>query len=217
MTVLKNIYRGPEFKYYNELMNLRAGLLDDFLKLHPNFENLANFEDSDLTGYPPQTPGAMKVSILKYQLSKEPTPYTSLTPTTEKFGLTGQDYPTAWQSIILRFPECNVAGYSVMFPHSIIKRHYDYENEAGDLVRIHIPLIVPHGDLGLEVEGETVTWSDLFAFSNQKIHSAWNFTDHPRVVFIIDLPRAICDIPMGQPLDDKKYVAPFLKTVSEAL
>jgi hypothetical protein len=212
MTVLKNIYRGPEFKYYNELMNLRAGLIEDFLKLHPNFENL-DFP----AGLPPQTPGAMKVSILKYQLSKEPTAYTSLSATTEKFGFTGQDYPTAWQGIILRFPECNLAGYSVMAPHSIIKRHYDYENESGNLVRVHIPLIVPQGDLGMEVEGETVDWSDLFVFSNQKIHSAWNFTDHTRLVFIADLPRSICDIPMGQPLDDKKYVAPFSKTISEAL
>jgi hypothetical protein len=209
---LKNIYRGSEFKYYNELMSLRAGLIEDFLKLHPNFENL-----DSLPGMPPQTPGAIKVSILKYQLAKEPTAYTSLTTTTEKFGLTGQNYPTAWQGIILRFPECIGAGYSVMFPHGVIKRHYDYENESGDFVRIHIPLIVPQGDLGLEVEGETVNWSDLFVFSNQKIHSAWNFTDQPRLVFVFDLPRSICDIPADQPLNDKKYVAPFLKTITKTV
>ena len=39
----------------------------------------------------------------------------------------------------------------------------------------------------LEASGEEVTWDDLWGFNNQHAHSAYNYSDEWRVIFMIDL------------------------------
>ena len=196
----KIIYRGNEFKFYNELMALRQELTDDFLKTHPEFNGLTELEI-----LPPHTPGKMKGAMLFYNYDPEQMDYKNFSlDVTNKSVVKIADnvetmYPTAWNKIIKQFPEITQAGYSVLYPHSVIRRHTGPENRSGKYIRVHIPVIVPNGDIGFEVAGEEVDWSDLFAFDNQRVHSAWNNTDHHRVVFIIDLPRSICDLPDGTP------------------
>jgi hypothetical protein len=190
---VKNIYRGQEFKYHSEFMNLVPGLTSDFLKMHPEFSNLSEFD-----GLPPHTAGKYKVAVLNYNAEQMPG-YNA--------GFLGQEisdnikkhYPTAYKHIIEKFSDCTMAGYGVLFPHSVISRHTGVENRTGTYIRIHIPLIIPEGDVGFEVAGEEVNWSDLFAFNNQRVHSAWNNTDHPRLCFIVDLLRSTCDLPNGIP------------------
>lgn len=203
----KNIYRGREFKFYDELMSFQQALLDDFNQLHPKFTGLYQ-----PTGLPPHTPDALNVNLLKYQLSGPVTPLTCLEQTTNP-----ENYPATFKEINRLFPECNLVAYSLLSPHSIIRRHHDHENKYGNTIKIHIPLIVPEGDLGLEVEGETVDWSDLFAFSHQLLHSVWNNTDYHRLVFMLDLPRELCGLPPGEPININKKVEPFPKTWIENL
>jgi hypothetical protein len=113
--------------------------------------------------------------------------------------------------------ECNICGYTTLEPGGVISKHADYENFSGKMIRIHIPLIAPKGDAGMEVCGEIIDWSDIFAFASQRVHSAWNFTNKSRLILLMDLPRDICDLPPGEPTDFENMQAeelmyPFPKT-----
>jgi hypothetical protein len=122
-------------------------------------------------------------------------------------------YPTAYRLIQEFGDNCSLANYSCMAPNSIIKRHTDPENINGKNVRIHIPLIIPEGDIFLEVNGQEVNWSDCFGFSNQLMHSAFNLTDEYRLVFFLDLTREYVGIDLGEKIELARTIAtkPFIR------
>ena len=53
---------------------------------------------------------------------------------------------------------------------------------------VHLPLIVP-ADCGFRVGGETRAWveGEAFAFDDTIEHEAWNESNQPRVVLILDV------------------------------
>ena len=106
-------------------------------------------------------------------------------------------YPTAMKIIAEYGDDCPIANYSLLGPNSKINRHTDVENRDGDFIRIHIPLIIPKGDIYFEVFGEIVTWDDIFAFNNQFAHSAYNNTPNWRLCFLIDIKRTRAGLPPG--------------------
>jgi hypothetical protein len=97
---------------------------------------------------------------------------------------------------------CPIIFFSILPAQSIIERHTGHENVEGQNIRIHIPLIVPEGDLFLEVQGEEVDWLHPWGFNNQYIHSAHNNTDEHRLVMLIDLKRTFCGIPPAKHFKD---------------
>jgi hypothetical protein len=195
MLPIKNIYRGKEFKYYNDFMSIRQGLIDDFFKAHPNYEGVNDF------GGDYYTPNGWRIAPIKYAWEADGNDIASRA---EMIADANSVYPTACKHIIDRFGDaCIGAGYTVLWPGTILGRHTGKENRDALNIRIHIPLVVPKGDIGFEVYSEKVTWDDLFAFDNQKIHSAWNFTSEPRLVFLVDLLREVCDLPQGEPWTQK--------------
>jgi hypothetical protein len=113
-------------------------------------------------------------------------------------------YPTAYKLVQEFGDVCSLANYSCMAPNSIIKRHSDPENINGLTVRIHIPLIIPEGDVFLEVGGDEVDWSDCFGFANQTMHSAFNLTNEYRLVFFLDLTREFVGLEPGEKLNPDK-------------
>jgi hypothetical protein len=126
-------------------------------------------------------------------------------------------YPTAYKLIQEFGDKCSLANYSCMAPKTIIKRHTDPENIKGKNVRIHLPLIIPKGDVFLEVDGNEVDWSDLFGFSNQLFHSAFNLTNEYRLVFFLDLTREFVGIEPGEKFDPLRAarLKPFVKENNE--
>ena len=99
-------------------------------------------------------------------------------------------YPTA-HNLVKSYGEfCPIANYSIFAPQTILNRHSGPENREGKNIRIHIPLIIPEGEVYLEASGEEVTWDNIWGFNNQHTHSAFNFTDQWRVIFMIDLDMA---------------------------
>lgn len=107
-------------------------------------------------------------------------------------------YPTAYRMIRKYWDDCPIASYSVMSPNTVLHRHTGPENRTGEYIRIHIPLIVPDGDLFFEVDGEEIDWSDIFAFDNQLVHSAHNLSNEYRLIFLIDIKRSRIGLPSGQ-------------------
>jgi hypothetical protein len=90
---------------------------------------------------------------------------------------------------------CPVSSYSILEKNSVIKRHVGLENITGETIRIHIPLFVPEGDIFLETEGVEIDWSDIFGFANQYIHSAHNYSNTRRLVYLIDIKRKYLGLP----------------------
>lgn len=112
-------------------------------------------------------------------------------------------YPTAYNLIQQYGDNCGIATYSVIEPNSVIDRHTGPENRDGEYLRIHIPLVIPNGDVFFEVLGQVVYWDDIWGFNNQLIHSAHNYTNEYRLVFIIDLRRTAIGLEPGEPFNEE--------------
>lgn len=124
-------------------------------------------------------------------------------------------FPTAY-SLVQEFgDDCPIASYSYLGPKTVLHRHTGPENRFGEYIRIHIPLIIPPGDLFFEVNGEEVTWDDIFAFDNQLVHSAHNLSDGHRLIFLLDIKRSRIGLANGQPFSkDRQMYAlskPFIR------
>jgi hypothetical protein len=127
----------------------------------------------------------------------------------------GQRYPTAYKLIQEYGIHCPIANYSCMAPNTKLNRHTGPENRTGKYIRIHIPLIIPAGDIFLEVNGIYTDWSDLFGFNNQLAHSAHNYSNEYRLVFLIDIDREHIGMPPGTPYNPlyEKNAIPFIRVV----
>lgn len=79
------------------------------------------------------------------------------------------------------------AFFSSLGPQSEIVAHYGPTNLR---LRCHLPLIVPEGDCGIEIGGETHKWEvgkPLF-FDDCFMHRVWNKSeDEKRVILLFDL------------------------------
>ena len=100
--------------------------------------------------------------------------------------------------------DCPIATYSYLAPQTQLHRHTGVENRTGEFIRIHIPLIIPEGDVFFECNDDEVRWDDIFAFDNQLVHSAHNLTDEGRLVYIIDIRRTRAGVTPGQPWNSSR-------------
>lgn len=193
MLDLKNVYRGREIKFYDFLKEKIKPLREEFLKHNPTWltsdcidfnRDTGEFYDRAYQDGAINKKDSWNLFVFK----------TKFTNTVIKQELRDQ-FPAAFSIIDFFGDDCTSATYSSFEPNLILRRHTGFENREAKNIRVHIPLIIPTGDLGLEVHGEEVHWEDIFAFNNQKAHSAWNLTNHRRLIFILDLKRTACDMP----------------------
>jgi beta-hydroxylase len=61
-----------------------------------------------------------------------------------------------------------------------------------EIIRVHMGLVVPEGDIGFGVSDQTTKWENgkCLAFSDFSTHYAWNNTEQDRINLIIDLDRS---------------------------
>jgi aspartyl/asparaginyl beta-hydroxylase (cupin superfamily) len=188
MTELKNIYRGDEVKFANLFRSLRTALLEEFLKAHPDFQTGAEFNSVNYYNNPTGSNNKLYSKDSAWKMTGVKV-FGKLKPENKKL------YPTAYDLVEAFGDNCFIGCYSIFEPNTILYRHTGTENRKAENIRIHIPLYIPDGDIGFEVEGEEILWHDVFSFNNQKLHSGWNNTNERRLVFLIDLKRSICDLP----------------------
>ncbi|MCC7012326.1 MAG: aspartyl/asparaginyl beta-hydroxylase domain-containing protein [Planctomycetes bacterium] len=76
------------------------------------------------------------------------------------------------------------AGFSMFWPGTQL---YPHRGELAGILRCHLPLIVPQGDLGLRSGADTRVWKPgkCLIFDDTIEHEAWNRTDSDRVVLIV--------------------------------
>ncbi|MEO0733144.1 MAG: aspartyl/asparaginyl beta-hydroxylase domain-containing protein [Bacteroidota bacterium] len=108
----------------------------------------------------------------------------------------GQDLSPAYQTcpvtaaILARHGAMiDTAGFSILQAGSIIYPHVGYTDEV---LRLHLGVIVPTGDLALRVGDEVRQWEEgkCFVFDDTIEHEVWNRTPHKRVALLIDLKKS---------------------------
>src|SRR5262249_12646320 len=88
------------------------------------------------------------------------------------------------------WPQCDLlrtgptAVFSILDAHTRIPPHVGVNNAR---LIVHLPLVVPPG-CGFRVGGETRSWDPgkAFVFDAPIEHEAWNDSDAPRAVLILD-------------------------------
>lgn len=91
---------------------------------------------------------------------------------------------------LLSIPNIKNAGLSLFEQGAHTELHKGYDNT---ILRCHIPLEVPNGDTGIEIDGNRIMFKDIqkknkfMIFNDTCMHIAWNNTNHNRIVLIIDL------------------------------
>ena len=90
----------------------------------------------------------------------------------------------------------NISGvmsvsYSLLKPDTHIVPHKGYDDYSEKVLRFHMGMIIPKGDIGIRVENEVRTWEEgkCFVFDDYMVHEAWNYTEEDRIVLIIDFLR----------------------------
>jgi hypothetical protein len=110
-----------------------------------------------------------------------------------------ETYPTAKTLVNLWSDYVGGAFYSILDRNNNIPIHTAPGNRDTKRLRIHIPLIIPKNtgwkQLGFESEGTKMVWDEVWGFDNQSLHSAWNYTNERRLVFIFDLDRDFLGLP----------------------
>ncbi len=225
----QRIFKRSEIPIADKLMTFQKGLLEDYMR---GFSDLK--EAFELQGVEALQRANISKESASYMLKSK----NSLTGKFEnnmhswkainiKYEHLEQDiklrcskiqsnrYSTA-NKILKEFGEenCPILNYSCLAPNTIIQRHTGIENRRGETIRIHIPLIIPKGDVFFEVFGEEIDWSDLFAFNNQFVHSAHNLTNEYRLVFLMDIKREAAGLPKGMPYDPSLEIEapPFVRS-----
>ena len=217
----QRIYRRHEIPIADYLMSHQQALKEDYLK---NFKSLEEAVRSDIETVPSfsefrtdiadiskkylvqdtdTTPDLSRwlVRNFKYRHGENPDLRWDTPEQTMK-----ENFPTAWKLMQEYGEDCTIVSYSILAPRSVINRHTGPENRSGELIRIHIPLIIPQGDIFFEVYGEEIQWTDLFGFNNQFVHSAHNNTSEWRLCFLIDIRRTRAGLSPGVPYDDIKHL-----------
>ena len=91
-------------------------------------------------------------------------------------------------NLLQRGPTHRGTGISILKPHSATPNHAHTDNSWSNKIIVHLPLIIPDGDVGFWVDGKIHRWKvgELFAFDITKPHYGFNNTDQDRVILILD-------------------------------
>lgn len=86
-----------------------------------------------------------------------------------------------------QIPGLSMAGFSRLSPRTHVKPHVGW---AASVYRLHLGLVVPQ-NCGLRVADQTRAWQEgrCLIFDDTVEHEAWNHSDAPRGVLLLDFLR----------------------------
>lgn len=91
-------------------------------------------------------------------------------------------------SLINSLPGVVTVYFSTLAPNTKITPHY---GDTDATYRIQLGINIPEGlpNCGIEINGTPVGWQTgkVFAFNEAYYHVAWNLTDKPRTILIVDV------------------------------
>lgn len=83
-------------------------------------------------------------------------------------------------------PTHRATGWLILKPHSRtpLHNHIDW----GKKIILHLPMIIPEGDVGFWLDGQIHRWKngELFSFDISKNHYGFNNTDQERALMVLD-------------------------------
>lgn len=84
---------------------------------------------------------------------------------------------------------CRGGGYSILELGGMVLPHTDTEEGHELYVIVHVPLVIPYGDVGFTVDSVSGKWEEgnAFILDVEKVHSIWNNTEERRVVILLEL------------------------------
>lgn len=96
--------------------------------------------------------------------------------------------PKTW-AVLSNIPGLSTASINVLEANTDILPHI---GDTNAVVRGHLPLVVPSKDssqCGFRVQTENRAWEEgkLLLFPDSSRHSAWNHTQHPRMLLLFDI------------------------------
>lgn len=98
-------------------------------------------------------------------------------------------------------PLVRSAYFSKLEPGAIIKRH---KGHPGDVFRLHYGIDIPEGDCAFCVGDRIKKWrsGQFLMFNDLDEHEAWNKTDQPRLILLVDIVKSfITDIDEADLID----------------
>lgn len=98
---------------------------------------------------------------------------------------TENDYSEAVSFIKTNVPNYSTTAIVNMAAHTRLRPHVGI---PGAFLRMHIGLIVPEGDIGIQVEKEKRKWEvgKALCFNDRLLHRAWNNSDEDRYILSVD-------------------------------
>ena len=202
---MKQYWLREEISIADELLALAPALTKEFLAYHTDFVDgdfvngrpyvNSTFDTNEIQS----KDAAWKMDLLRYTYKEKNVKINSYTDPGIK-----ERFPTATALTEKYADDCPISTYSILEKQSIITRHTGIENRDNEFLRIHVPLIVPEGDIFFECEGIEIDWSDIWGFNNQLVHSAHNHTDFRRLVFLIDIRRTAIGLPPEPKFDPNR-------------
>jgi len=210
----KGIYKRDDVPFLDVLTEYKEALTKEFLAFHTDWYNMEKPLDNVVLTRPGgnnavksilSSVDSWKMSWLRYEASPGGKSMHN--------NVMSKHFPTAFKIMEDLKGQIGNVTYSILEANAVINRHTGPENRSGEYLRIHIPLIVPEGDIFLEVNGEEVTWDEPFGFNNQLTHSAYNYSNQRRLVFLIDIQRTFLGLTPGIPYSRKaeRTAKPFVR------
>lgn len=102
-----------------------------------------------------------------------------------------QHYFPYTTSLINKYPEIISASFNLLEPKSDIKPHC---GDTNAIYRCHLGLEIPEGlpEVGFKVNEQQKAWKtgEWLVFMDAYTHEAWNNSDKPRFIFLMDVMRA---------------------------
>jgi hypothetical protein len=204
---VKAYWLREEIPIAAELLSLAPALTKEFLDYH------ADFVDGDFAKCKTYVSPVFDTRVVQSRADAwktDPLKYTHKHANINQRQLHNPEvrkrFPTAVALTEKYGNDCPISTYSIIEANAIIQRHTGIENRDNEFIRIHIPLIVPEGDIFFECEGAEIDWSDIWAFDNQLVHSAHNYTPFRRLVYLIDIRRSLLGLEVGEKYDSRRQL-----------
>jgi hypothetical protein len=87
-------------------------------------------------------------------------------------------------------PQIMNACISILEPGGEIPPH---QGQTRAVVKYHVPIDIPEGDIGIEVAGQKYKWDPInrLLFDDTLLHRVWNNTSNKRIILLLDIYRPL--------------------------
>ena len=164
------MYNRQNFLYTQLLEQATVNIKDDFFRIYDGVEKLKIIKS------PKQDRGVSAEWVGSFSYFQKRNP---------QWDERCQQRSSFLKELVESIPQDHLFGiwFSAILPNGVIQWHTDKYDADQDYIRVHLPLIVPTGNLGITVEEDTYKWEEgkVFCFNPFVPHTAWNYANSLRL------------------------------------